>query len=98
MRIQTASLVDWHDPLQVIEFTISLLVAIGFFVFVWWIGKITKLWWLLGKLRERWRAGLPDPGPCEWPGCHDDAMRYARYCSRHDYEVRVRYEESRRWS
>lgn len=99
MRVLTAWVVDWHDPLQVVGFIISLVVAIAFFALMWWIGKITKLWWLLGKIRERWRAGqasLPDPGTCEWLGCQDDAMRYARHCSRHQHEAWVRHEDSRR--
>ncbi len=90
---------DWHDPLQVIGLVLSLLVAIGFFVFVWWVGKVTRVWWFLGKVRDRWRAGqgnLPDPGACEWLGCQDNAMRWARYCSHHQVMDQVRAEESRR--
>lgn len=90
-----------NDVLDAVGFTLSLTVAVGFFVLVWWLGKITKLWWLLGILRERWRAGqagLPEAGPCEWPGCRDDALRYTRYCSQHEHENWIRYEESRRRS
>lgn len=98
MRRQVVQLAR-HVVLDALEFMLALAVAVGFIVVVWWLGKITKLWWLLGILRERWRAGqagLPEAGPCQWPSCPADAPRYARYCSQHEHENWVRYEESRR--
>lgn len=32
-----------NDVLDAVGFTLSLTVAVGFFVLVWWLGKITKL-------------------------------------------------------
>ena len=100
MTLQAASQpFDWHDPLQVIGFVLSLLVAIAFIVFVWWIGKITKVWWFLGKVRERWQAGqanLAAPGQCEYYGCQEDAMRYSRHCSYHQQLVSVIADEAHR--
>ena len=97
MRGQTVQLAG-DEVLDAVGFTLSLIVAVGFVALVWWLGKITRLWWLLGVLRERWQSGLPGAGPCEWLGCPADALRYGRYCAEHEYQERVRYEESRRWS
>jgi hypothetical protein len=78
------------STVPVLHQVISLILVVALGCLVWWIGKVTRVWRLMRRIRAAWTSGLVDPGLCQWYGCSAEAQRYARFCGRHAHEAAMR--------
>jgi hypothetical protein len=86
-------------PLDVVLITLGAVVNVAAIIFIWWFGRITKLWWLLGQMRDAWKAGAarhhPAPGKCGSVNCSYPATDGTRYCTHHHQVQWAMHEETR---